>query len=257
MEIEKRFTLVTQLVLGKGLEGMKDYGEWLLSRAQEARMVEKESVSSGLPVYVPAAKFFLSLDGRVMKAGEALAHGEKSITMAQAESLSLANAGKALEGISATTPEIMYSENVDTIESCAYGPTQHCFRVACCWFSKYCAYSYWSRTSDSLFGCSLCTDCSFCIKCYSSTKLTRCFEVNDSNRCSDSYFCHNCEDLAECMFCFNAKAKRYAIANVEIGREAYMKIKKLVLASIVSRLGKEKSLGQDVYSIGTGSKGKK
>ncbi len=251
MEIDERFSQVSAMLFGRMLGNMEDYCEWLLSTAHEARMVEKKSIASDRKVYVPSAKFFLGLGSRVMAADEALRHGEKSISEADAGALGLANAAVKLSGISATTPEIIYSENIGTSKSCAYGPTQHCYRVACCWFSKYIAYSYWTRTSDSLFGCSLCTDCGFSIKCYSSTKLTRCFEVNDSNRCSDSYFCHNCEDMSECMFCFNAKGKRYAIGNVELGRGKYMEIKKKVLASIASELEAKKSLKYDIYNIGT------
>ncbi|HQT44867.1 MAG TPA: hypothetical protein PLO51_02735 [Candidatus Micrarchaeota archaeon] len=250
MKIDERFSQVSLMLFGKRLENVRDYGEWLLTTAHEARMAEKKSIVSARTVYVPSAKFFLDLGGRVMTADEALKHGEKNIAEAQAGGLSLANASGILSGISATTPEIIYSENIGTSESCAYGPTQHCYRVACCWFSKYIAYSYWTRTSDSLFGCSLCTDCSFSAKCYSSTKLTKCFEVNDSNRCSDSYFCHNCEDMSECMFCFNAKGKRYAIGNVEVGREKYMEIKRKVLASIWAELESAKSLKHDIYNLG-------
>jgi hypothetical protein len=78
----------------------------------------------------------------------------------------------------------------------------------------------------------------------------RCFEVNDSNSCTDCYFCHNCEDLKNCMFCFNTKAKRYAIGNVEVGREAYMKIRKLLQEQVADELEKTKSLRHDIYNIG-------
>jgi len=91
---------------------------------------------------------------------------------------------------------------------------------------------------------------SFCMKCYSSTKLTRCFEVNDSNACTDCYFCHNCENLTECMFCFNAKGKRYAIGNVEVGKEAYMKVKRLVQSQLAGELERTKGCKRDIYSIG-------
>ncbi|MCX6773028.1 MAG: hypothetical protein NTV88_04640 [Candidatus Micrarchaeota archaeon] len=56
------------------------------------------------------------------------------------------------------------------------------------------------------------------------------------------------------MFCFNTKAKRYAIGNVELGREAYLKIKKLVQAQIIAELEKTHSLKYDIYNIGTRGK---
>ena len=220
MELDKHFGTTSQIIFGKALSPLKDYGKWLLSGVKEGRIAERKSMLSGRTVYVPSARFFLALGERVVKYDEALALGGKKISEKDAEALSLANASRLLSGISVTTSEIVWGENIGTEESCDYGPTQYCFRVAECWFSKFVAYSYWSWTSENIFVCSLATDCSFCIKCYSSTKLTRCFEVNDSNNCADCYFCHNCEDLKDSMFCFNTKGKRYAIGNVEVGREA-------------------------------------
>ena len=252
MKIEEQFETVTQIVLGKALSPLKDYAEYLISNAPEGRIIEKKSVASGKTVYVASAKFFLALGNRVVRADEALALGAAGkITEKEAEALTLSNAPKLLRGISTTTPEIIYSENIDTLESCGYGPTQHCFRVGLVWFSKYVAYSYWIRTSENIFGGSLLTDCSFCIRCYSSTKLVRCFEVNDSNNCADCYFCHNCEDLRDCMFCFNTKAKRYSIGNVEVGREEYLKIKKLLQGQMHSELERTKKLKYDIYNIGS------
>jgi hypothetical protein len=92
--------------------------------------------------------------------------------------------------------------------------------------------------------------CKFCIKVHSSTSLTRCFEVSDSHSCSDTYFSHNCENLQECMFCFNTKGKRYAIANREIGREKYMEIKKRILSQVHEELSSKKSLKYDIYTLG-------
>lgn len=251
MEIEEHFAKVSQIVLGKPLAPLKAYGEWLISSAPEGRINEKKSAVSERTVYVASAPFFLALGSRLAKADEALKLGERKISAEEAERLTIGNAPKLLEKISITTPEIIYSENFDTLESSAYGPTQHCFRVAVTWFSKYVAYSYWIRTSENVFGCSLLTDCSFCIRCHSSTRLARCFEVNDSNNCTDCYFCHNCEDLRESMFCFNAKGKIYAIGNVEVGREAYLRIKKLVLGKAVADLEKKGKLSRDIYSFGS------
>jgi hypothetical protein len=52
------------------------------------------------------------------------------------------------------------------------------------------------------------------------------------------------------MFCFNVKNKRYAIGNVEVGREQYTRVKKLLLDYVGSQLAKTQSLDFDIYSIG-------
>jgi len=52
------------------------------------------------------------------------------------------------------------------------------------------------------------------------------------------------------MFCFNVKSKRYAIANVEVGREGYLRIKQIVLGDIAKKLERNKELEFGVFNIG-------
>jgi hypothetical protein len=51
------------------------------------------------------------------------------------------------------------------------------------------------------------------------------------------------------MFCFNVKAKKYAIANVEVGKEKYMAIRKKVLDELTNRLEKEKRLDLNIFNL--------
>ena len=52
------------------------------------------------------------------------------------------------------------------------------------------------------------------------------------------------------MFCFNAKSLRYAIANKEYPKEEYLRIKKLILDELNSRLEKSKKLEMSIFNIG-------
>ena len=94
----------------------------------------------------------------------------------------------------------------------------------------------------------------YSINCYHSVKLTRCFEMDNCRDCADSMFCHNCEALSNCMFCFNIKSKRYAIGNVEVGREPFMRIKKMVLDELVSKLERDKKFDVSIYNLGFGKR---
>ncbi|MFA6530582.1 MAG: hypothetical protein WCT31_02540 [Candidatus Micrarchaeia archaeon] len=87
------------------------------------------------------------------------------------------------------------------------------------------------------------------MNCYNSYRLARCFEVDTSEDCTGCYFIHNCENVHDSMFCFNVKSKRYAIANVELGREKYMKIKERIVNEIAGKLGKDKKLELSIYDI--------
>jgi hypothetical protein len=115
---------------------------------------------------------------------------------------------------------------------------------------KKCAYSFWPDSSENIFGSYVTWDSAFCMKCYNSRKIQRCFEVSDSHQCSDCYFSHNIENCNECMFCFNVKAKRYAIGNVEYPKEEYLRVKKLILAEIANKLEKDKKLDYSIFEIG-------
>jgi hypothetical protein len=52
------------------------------------------------------------------------------------------------------------------------------------------------------------------------------------------------------MFCFNVKSKRYAIGNVELGRDKYLEVKQKVLEEIVKKLEKNKSLEISIFNLG-------
>lgn len=241
-DIENAFETTAKLILGKKLEGGLDsYAQWLnKTRANESEKV-KSAISERM-VYVAPMEFFRIMKGNLVTLDESLAFGAMHLSEGEVETLSLANASQALCGIKKTTPEIIYGKNIGTEECACYGPTQSCYRSSFTWFTDRAAYCFMPRTSESVFGCSNVIDCKFSMNCFNSAKLTRCLEVSDSNNCSDCLFCHNCENVDNAMFCFNTKSKRYAIANVEVGREKYMEIKKKVVESIFNELNSTKTL---------------
>ncbi len=250
-EIEKAFQTTTALLLGKKLEHLDDYGQWL-GKNVRGKVTKKKSKISNENVCIPSVKFFDLYGDYVVTISEALKLGQNTrLEKNEVDLLTLATASKTLTKIKLTSPEVIYGENIGTQESACYGPSQYCYKVTFTWFSKYIAYTFWARDSEYLFGCSnVAGGSGFSIKCYSSTKITRCFEVNDSHNCSDCYFCHNCEGLTESMFCFNTKGKRYAIGNVEVGKENYLKIKKLLQNQLFEELSKTKQCKYDIYTIG-------
>ena len=105
-----------------------------------------------------------------------------------------------------------------------------------------------------IFGSDRVYDSQFCISCYYSAGLTRCFEVDSSTNCSDTYFAHNCEGLHEAMFCWNAKGKRYAIGNLQLPPEQYRKIKDMLVEQMADEIIKTKQLRYDIFNIGCGKK---
>jgi hypothetical protein len=51
------------------------------------------------------------------------------------------------------------------------------------------------------------------------------------------------------MFCFNVKNLRYAIGNAEVGREEFLRVKKLVLDEITRSLEKKSDFPISIYGI--------
>lgn len=246
--LEEGFRNTSKLLLGTGLSGIEQYEKWLM---RHVRVPPKmKSAASGKPMYnVPVLAFAYTTKNCVtIEEAEKMAKG--SITQEELEKLSVHTAKDLLGRIKYFTPETKFGDSLDVEESVDFSSSMHCWRGACYWTSRYCCYTFWMRDGEHMYGSDLVFYSKFCLKCYNSQHLTRCFEVSESLSCSDCYFCHNCENLQDCMFCFNAKAKRYAIGNVEMPREKYLGIKKKILAEIASRLQAEHDLELSIYNVG-------
>jgi hypothetical protein len=117
------------------------------------------------------------------------------------------------------------------------------------WKSENSAFTDQSVFSKHVFG-GIHTNSQFCINCYDSTDLNRCFELESSRKCSDAYFCHNSEGLTEALFCFNIKSKRHAIGNAELPPDQYKKIKDTLVQQMAEEIVKNKGLKLDIFNIG-------
>jgi hypothetical protein len=250
-EVEREFTKTAKLVLGIELKGIDNYNEWLLLHTH--RLLKRESAASGNELlFLPFVVALPVLPGnRLLTMEEALWLGEHSaIAKEQALKMSMANAHEFIGEIGFFPIEFWEGKNTFITDCYMSLHTSYCYLTSAMVEAKYCACGMWPRTSEHCFGFDSLLDCSFCIKCYSSTKLTRCFECDSCNSSSDCYFCHNAENCHDCLFCFNVKNLRYAIGNVEVGKEEYARVKKLVLSEIAGKLEREKKLEWDIYSIG-------
>lgn len=246
--VEQAFETTTRIILGKGLVGLENYEGWLQTHLRPAKR-HKSAVSEQM-VYDPPLVFYAPVSRRAVKQAEALELGKRQLSKSDALGLTLDNAAQKLEPLRYHTSDAITGQNVEVEECSLYISSSYCFRVCSFANCKYCAYSFWPRDSEYLFGVDTVFHSKFCLKCYNSVNLTRCFEVSHSSNSSDCYFCHNIDACAECLFCTNAKALRYAIFNHEVGKEKYMKIKKLVLFEIANKLEKNKTLDYSIFTIG-------
>lgn len=247
-EVEDAFKSLTRVLLGKQLSGLDQYGEWL--NRNHRPLFDSKSAVSGKVIHNPPLRFYPYAAKRAVKLEEYPALGKIHISEEDAMGISLANCKKSLDKVSYYAPEAIEGENVAVEECTLYFSSQYCYKVHSMNRCKLCAYSFWPRESEGLFGVDTVFASKFCLKCYCSSNLTRCFEVANSASSSDCYFCNNIENCSDCMFCFNVKNKKYAIGNVEYPRDEYMKLKSKILSQIADELEKTHNLKYDIYNIG-------
>ena len=249
--IEEAFAKTCNIILGQRLPGsIDDYSGWLKRDIRKSRELHSAASKKQVLCFDYCRYFELPPD-RLLASEEGREMGEKAkISAAQAESFTLANAHERISSIAFFCPEYRDGMNLNIIECANMGDSAHCYRSTPVVFSKYAGYCFWPRSSEHAFGCGALLSSEFCIRCFNSVRLARCFETDFSRDCSGIYFCHNCENVHDSMFCFNAKNLSYAIGNVVVGKEKFIEMKKRLLGEIARGLAERKSVGWSIYNIG-------
>jgi hypothetical protein len=253
-ELDTAFANATKILFGKPRAPLKQHRDWLYNNVSS--VISVPSAVSGKPVYAEPLKYnlFDCAEQVFVKLDESFKLAESRITDEELAKLSLQNAQAVLEKIAYLTPEAEVGKNINVLSCAAYLDAINSLE---CWWpvkTKNAAYCGWSRQSENTFGCSIIFSSNFCIKCFNSVNLARCFEVSDSDSCADCYFCHNCENIDNGILCFNSKALRYAVGNVEVGKEEFMRIKKMLLERINAKLDSKNSCSLSIFAIPTGKK---
>ncbi len=168
----------------------------------------------------------------------------------------------AIEAILARlSPIAFYNVDYDTGENRNMSETPmkyhstDCFRVGDATYSKKCGYCTHVQRCEGVFGSSiLMIDSTFSLRCHDCVKVNASMDMDSCKNCHRCMFCHNCEGLSDCLFCFNTKNKSYAVGNVEVGRENYLKIRKMVVDEVLQRIEKTGTVGFDICNLGCFSK---
>ena len=247
--LENSFSNTCKVVLGKPRTPIAKHEKWLLKNINKVEQCV--SCASGAPVLLPEHTRFLSFPrGRLVTLREAFYLGEVlRISAGEAGGISMKNAAETVSKAAYFSPDWEMGNSSNLID-CAVGINSNsCYKCTLPINSKLCSSYYWPRDSEHLHGGNEVRSSSFCVSCFHSEKLTRCFEVDSSNNCSDCYFCHNCENVHDSMFCFNAKNLKNAVGNVQLPREKYLEVKARVLAEINSQLDKSCGVKQSIFSL--------
>jgi hypothetical protein len=245
-EVETAFGQTTKLLFGKSFSPLSKYVGWLLRDSPGCRYFEtsKEKVplaNVGIYKHLPIEK----ITGNEIEAE----NEKKRLELGDFRQLC-----QELEKMGKVVCEVKEGTNENVHESNFYLNAQNCYRLACCFHTKMCAYNIWSSYNEYTFGCYRNMNSTFSLKCYFSTYLTRCVEMDSCRNCSDSMFCHNSEGLRDSLFCFNVKSLRYAVLNQEVGKENYEKMKKLLMNKLISDLDGQGSTELGIYHLLGGRK---
>jgi hypothetical protein len=248
--IKKAFNETASVVLGTPLGPIDRYAAWL-SKNSSIYLEGGKSCATGDALIIPDYAHFLKLPrDRLVTQDEADFIGEKiALSQNGAEGLSLSNAAQLLNGIVYFCPFWLAGNLKNNIDSPMNLDSVDCYRGTLFILSKLCAFCFSPRSCECTFGSREPREMTFCINSHFSTKCSRCFEIDSCSNCTGIYFCHNCENVHDSMFCFNVKNKKYAIGNVEVGREKFLEAKKILLDWAGKELEARGALPLDIYNL--------
>jgi len=247
--IERAFSDVSKVILGKSLGSIDKYAEWLVKYNYGRESCKSCASGKSLTLYEHADFFWIPRD-RMMNREEADFAAERVHLQPQdAESLSMQNISQKLASVAFFCPELQVGNLKNNIDCPVNFTAANCYKCVLAIEAKQCACSYWPRDSEYLFGANEVRSSSFCMNCYHSETLKRCFEMDSCTACSDCYFCHNIENCHDCMFCFNVKNLKNAVGNVELPREQYLAVKKKVLEQINAEIAKTNGVSLSIYNL--------
>ncbi|MBU0532342.1 hypothetical protein KKB44_02505 [Candidatus Micrarchaeota archaeon] len=251
-EIEKEFENTSKLLLGTGLSGLEEYGEWLGKRVPLPK--KTTSAITGKEVWVPPSFIYM---GKSFNLENVISLDEmKKIEESPYKADDLADASikqvlKLLNPVRYHCGNFRYRTSENIQKSSGAGDGRNIWYCEDVYLGvKNIAYANYALFCQNGFGCHGIIRSSFVIHAYNSSQVTRCFEVDGCSNSSGLLFCHNCENVHDSMFCFNAKNLQHAIGNVPFSPEQYKKIKSMILAQIIEELEKTKNLKYDIFNIG-------
>ncbi len=243
--IDEAFRTTSRVIFGTEIGNVDDNTELLTERPDIPKQITTFFGNEG---FYPPVFFFKNIPKNLMIIGEEeLVSAEAKITISSEESLQ--SIIQKMGDISLFRIDMTEGKISNIVKSSLIYHGINAYYVDDLTFGKNCAYCTFALTTEAVFGSFRAIHSKYCIRCEGPYNCTACFECDVCTNCSNCYYCHNCEGCSDCMFCFNVKSKRYAIGNVEIGKEKYLKIREIVLKELVEEI-KNRKLKFNVYSLG-------
>jgi hypothetical protein len=254
--VEEAFRKTFNILLKKDPRGLEQFKDYLLSKIPEIIVLTPNETSSHHNlVLMKSYRPLFKIKHRAISLPEAavFSNSPKTLTKDETEKISL-HAPEPLAKIAFIPVDYAAGKNQNISK------VDFCMNASDCYYgvsyieARSSAYCFWPRESSHAFGSSVLLHSSFCIGSHYSTNVTRAFEVDGCNNCSDIYFGHNCDNVHDSMFCFNVKNKTRAIGNAELPQEQYKSTKDALTEQIADELIKKKDFKWNIYNIGCGGR---
>lgn len=251
MNIEKAFSATFKVIFKREVNGIEEYERWL---SKHFNLPKRVVSPLGNTVFTsqtrPFEKVFSFIpENRTIGYIEETALAE--LHLEEKDINNLNNIKKNLGKIAYFCLSFKGGNASNNIETAIMYDSSNTYKTNVAMSSEYVGVSSHSGENVKyVFGIDRVVNSEFCINCYYSSNLTRSYEIDSSINCSDSMFCHNCEGLSEAMFCFNTKAKRFAIGNFQLPQNQYKKIKDMLVKQMADEIIKNKELKYDIFNIG-------
>ncbi|MFH0818226.1 MAG: hypothetical protein V1909_06375, partial [Candidatus Micrarchaeota archaeon] len=202
--IESAFSKTTSLIFGKPLLGVDNYYKFLQKHIPENEY-QKSPLTGNRVVAAGNFRNFIErykLQGRLLDIFEIRQIGNAPLEEKSVEKISLLSSDlyKLLSPVAYASFDLEFENNLNVKDAPVLLDVVNCYKGSNYIHSKNCTHCYWPRDSDHIFGGAVTWGSSFCIKSYYSKALTRSFEVDNCDSCSDLYYSHNCENVKESMF---------------------------------------------------------
>lgn len=250
-EVNDAFFETSKILLGEGL-GLEAHREWLSRHVPLP--VKRKSAHSKKEVWVQPPLNFLGQyfdEDRIIDMNEIEDMNRSPFDAGDLEGADVQKVLEIMRPIVYYCGNLRYKQTINLEEVSGAGEVMNVFHSEDAWYgSKNVAFSNFAIYSENLFGCHMMVYSKFCINSYNSTHVTRGFEVDGCEDSSDVYFCHNSDGLRNCILCFNAKGLKYAVGNVEVGKEEFERVKGMILDYVLKNLRKEKKLDVDIFNVG-------
>jgi len=254
--IREAFSRTTKILFERPLKDIELYKKFLLRHIYQIHKI-KSAVSSK-PTYLVGyisdvmnthhnlAKRTVRLD-EIKEIGKKYRIREKDLEHIRFDKEILS---EMLRNIAFLSVDAIIGENINVFDAVVFGHARDCYAGSAYYNAKECAFDFWPRESNHIFGSNIVWNSQFGINIYDSVNLSRAFEVCNSKNSSDIYFSHNVENVHEGMFNFNIKNLQYGIGNAEYPKDVYLRTKSMLLSQIHEELTSTKTLKWDIYTLG-------